>query len=192
MKVVLHICCGVCAAGAVEALAEEGHQVIGFFYNPNIHPVLEFQRRLGTAYKVAQKLNFPLEAGPYTPEEWLKMTNSLEHEPEGGKRCQVCYRLRLEETYSYMMDCGADAFATTLTISPHKSAQVINKIGQEVGGERFLVRDFRKKEGFKRAVQLARQWELYRQDYCGCIYSMRRGGKDERLAKERRGSKDSG
>ena len=173
MKVVLHICCGVCAAGAAEALIEEGHQVIGFFYNPNIHPVLEFQRRLGTAYKVAQKLNFSLEAGPYKSEEWLKMTESLKHEPEGGKRCHVCYRIRLEKAYEYLTSCGADAFATTLTISPHKSAQVINKIGQEVGGKKFLVRDFKKKEGFKRAVQLAKQWQLYRQDYCGCVYSVR-------------------
>jgi predicted adenine nucleotide alpha hydrolase (AANH) superfamily ATPase len=173
MKVVLHICCGVCAAGAAEALAEEGHQVIGFFYNPNIHPALEFQRRLEAAYKVAQKLNFLLEAGPYRPEEWIKMTDSLEHEPEGGKRCQVCYRLRLEKTYEYLISCGADAFATTLTISPHKSARVINNIGQEIGGDKFLARDFKKNDGFKRAVELTRQWHLYRQDYCGCVYSMR-------------------
>jgi len=179
VKVVLHICCGVCAAGAAEVLVNEGHQVIGFFYNPNIHPASEFQRRLETAYKVAQELNFPLEAGPYMPEEWLKPTSSLKDEPEGGKRCEVCYRLRLEKTHNYLVDCGADAFTTTLTLSPHKSAQVVNKIGQEISGEKFLMRDFKKKDGFKRAVQLAKQWELYRQDYCGCIYSMRQGGKDE-------------
>jgi predicted adenine nucleotide alpha hydrolase (AANH) superfamily ATPase len=173
VKVVLHICCGVCAAGAVEALAGEGHQVIGFFYNPNIHPAEEYHKRLDVARRVAKELNFPLEAGPYSPEEWLKLTDSLKDEPEGGRRCQVCYRLRLEKTRDYMAACGADAFTTTLTISPHKSAQVINKVGQEVGGEKFLVRDFKKKDGFKRAVQLAKKWELYRQDYCGCIYSMR-------------------
>jgi predicted adenine nucleotide alpha hydrolase (AANH) superfamily ATPase len=173
VKVVLHICCGVCAAGAVEALAGEGHQVIGFFYNPNIHPAEEYHKRLDVARRVAKELNFPLEAGPYSPEEWLKLTDSLKDEPEGGRRCQVCYRLRLEKTRDYMAACGADAFTTTLTISPHKSAQVINKVGQEVGGEKFLVKDFKKKDGFKRAVQLAKKWELYRQDYCGCIYSMR-------------------
>jgi predicted adenine nucleotide alpha hydrolase (AANH) superfamily ATPase len=97
----------------------------------------------------------------------------LEYEPEGGKRCQVCFRFRLEKAYDYMVDCGADAFTTTLTISPRKSAQMINRIGWEIGGEKFLVRDFKKKEGFKRAVELARRWELYRQDYCGCMYSMR-------------------
>ena len=156
-----------------KTLAEEGHQVIGFFYNPNIHPAQEYQKRLETAYRVAQELDFPLEAGPYTPEEWLKETDSLKDEPEGGKRCPVCFRIRLEKTYLYLMDCGADAFTTTLTISPHKSAQIVNKIGQEIGGDKFLVRDFKKKDGFKRAIQLARRWELYRQDYCGCIYSMR-------------------
>lgn len=192
MKVVLHVCCGVCAAGAADTLIKEGHDIIGFFYNPNIHPVEEFQMRLGVAYKVAHRMGFRLEVGPYTPEEWLKMTESLKHEPEGGKRCQMCYRLRLEQTYDYMKDCGADAFTTTLTTSPHKSEQVINKIGQEVGGDRFLVRDFKKKDGFKRAMKMAKIWELYRQDYCGCIYSMRQGGKDDQVAGERRGPKDSG
>jgi len=173
MKVVLHICCGVCAAGAAEVLAIEGHEVLGFFYNPNIHPPEEYQRRLETAQRVAKELNFSLEMPAYEPEEWLRQTSSLKDEPEGGKRCQVCYRLRLEKTHDYMVTCGADAFTTTLTISPHKSAQVINKIGQEIGGQKFLIRDFKKKDGFKRAVQLAKRWELYQQDYCGCMYSMR-------------------
>jgi predicted adenine nucleotide alpha hydrolase (AANH) superfamily ATPase len=173
MKIVLHICCGVCAAGAVEALVREGHQVVGFFYNPNIHPAEEYQRRLKTAHRVAQELHFPLEVPVYEPEEWLKQTHSLRDEPEGGKRCQVCYRLRLEKTYDYMLDCRTDAFTTTLTISPHKSAQIINRIGQEIGSDKFLMKDFKKKEGFKGAVELAKRWQLYRQDYCGCIYSMR-------------------
>ena len=175
MKVVLHICCGVCAAGSMEALTLEGHQVVGFFYNPNIYPAEEFQKRLEAAYRVAKELNFQLEIGPYTPEEWLRQTDLLKHEPEGGKRCEVCFRLRLEKTYRYLLSCGADAFTTTLTISPHKSAQVVNNIGKKVGGDKFLVRDFKKKEGFKRAVQLAKRWDLYRQNYCGCIYSMRQG-----------------
>ena len=173
MKVVLHICCGVCAAGTAEALSREGHQVLGFFYNPNIHPAEEYQKRLDVAYRVAKELDFPLETGAYTPEEWFSLTGSLKDEPEGGKRCQACYRLRLEKTRDYMVACGADAFTTTLTISPHKSAQVINSIGLEIGGEKFLIRDFKKKDGFKRAMQLAKKWELYRQDYCGCTYSMR-------------------
>lgn len=173
MKIVLHICCGVCAAGVGKTLTEEGHQVTGFFYNPNIHPAEEYYKRLETARRVAQELNFPLDAALYNPEEWLKRTEHLKHEPEGGKRCQVCFRIRLEKTYSYLKECGADAFTTTLTISPHKSAEVVNQTGREIGGDKFLVRDFKKKDGFKRAMQLARQWELYQQNYCGCIYSIR-------------------
>lgn len=173
MKIVLHICCGVCAAGVIERLASEGHQVLGFFYNPNIHPLEEYNKRLEVARQVAKELNFPLEVGPYTPEEWLDETTSLADEPEGGRRCEVCFRFRLKRVYLYMEDYGWDAFTTTLTISPSKSADVVNKVGQEIGGERFLVRDFKKKAGFQRATELAKKWALYRQDYCGCIYSMR-------------------
>ncbi len=173
MKIVLHICCGVCAAGVVERLTLEGHQTIGLFYNPNIHPVQEYNRRLEVAYRVAKELNFPLEVAPYIPDEWFRETVSLENEPEGGKRCEVCFRLRLNKTRLYMEDCGWDTFTTTLTVSPSKSADVINQVGQEVGGDRFLVRDFKKKEGFKRATELAKKWTLYRQHYCGCIYSLR-------------------
>ncbi len=171
MKIVLHICCGVCATGAAEALAIEGHEVIGFFYNPNIHPAEEYEMRLAAARNVARELNFQLEAADYTVEEWFSRAGSLKDEPEGGERCRICYRLRLEKTHDYMVATGADAFTTTLTISPHKSAQVINRIGQEIGGAKFLVRDFKKKEGFKRSMELARRWELYRQHYCGCLYS---------------------
>ncbi|MFC2003989.1 epoxyqueuosine reductase QueH [Chloroflexota bacterium] len=172
MKVVLHICCGVCAAGAIERLNSEGHEVLGLFYNPNIHPLGEYERRLEAAHKVAKELDFPLEAGPYTPEEWFEQTSSLKNEPEGGRRCGVCFRLRLKKTYLYLQDCGWDAFTTTLTISPHKSADVINQAGQEIGGDRFLVKDFKKEAGFQRALELAKKLTLYRQNYCGCIYSM--------------------
>ncbi len=174
MKVVLHICCGVCSAGAAERLILEEHEVRGFFFNPNIHPREEYEKRLEAAYKVARELKFPLEAGPYTPEEWSVETVSLENEPEGGKRCEVCFRYRLKKTFFYLQDSGYDVFTTTLTISPHKSVTMVNRIGQEIGGDRFLVRDFKKKAGFQRATELAKKFALYHQDYCGCIYSMRK------------------
>ncbi len=173
MELVLHICCGVCAAGVVERLTSEGHRVHGYFYNPNIHPHEEYERRLEAAYKVAEELRFPLEEGPYIPEDWFKETESLKNEPEGGRRCEVCFRHRLEKTWLYLLDSGLDAFTTTLTVSPHKPAAVINRIGREIGGDRFLSRDFKKKAGFQRATELAKKWALYRQDYCGCIYSVR-------------------
>ena len=171
MKVALHICCGVCAAGAAERLTSEGHQVYGFFYNPNIHPQEEYQRRLEAAHQVAKELNFPLEAGPYQPEDWFTEIKGLEKEPEGSKRCEVCFRHRLKQTYLYMQDAGLDAFTTTLTIGPQKSAAVINRVGQEIGDDRFLVRDFKKQAGFQRASELARKWSIHRQHYCGCVYS---------------------
>jgi predicted adenine nucleotide alpha hydrolase (AANH) superfamily ATPase len=174
VNIVLHICCGICAAGTVQTLKEEGHRVTGFFYNPNVHPEEEYHRRLETTRLVAQHLDFPLHVGDYDTEEWFACTGPLKNEPEGGTRCTICFQIRLEKTFMFMQECGADAFTSTLTISPHKPADTVNRIGQNTGGNLFLARDFKKKDGFKRAMQMARQWDLYRQDYCGCIYSMRR------------------
>ena len=175
MKIVLHICCGVCAAGAVTQLTAEGHQVQGFFYNPNIHPAVEYEKRLAAVHRVAKELNFPLVIPPYTPEEWLTAAASLENEPEGGRRCEACFRLRLQKTYLYLAESGGDAFTTTLTIGPGKSAALVNRTGQSIGGDKFLARDFKKKEGFTQAMALAGKWALYRQNYCGCRYSLRTG-----------------
>jgi predicted adenine nucleotide alpha hydrolase (AANH) superfamily ATPase len=173
MKVLLHICCGVCAAGVVERLNQEGHEVSGFFYNPNIHPEEEYERRLDVARSVARELGFRLDVPPYNPEEWSLLAGSLEKEPEGGSRCQECYRLRLTRTFHFLGETDCNAFTTTLTVSPNKKADIINRIGVDLGGDRFLARDFKKKDGFKRSNELARQWGLYRQHYCGCRYSMR-------------------
>ena len=174
MKIVLHICCGVCAAGVVERLTSEGHEVLGLFFNPNIHPLEEYERRLAATVKVAKELDFPLVAGTYTPEEWLAETNPLENEPEGGRRCEVCFRFRLKTTYLYLQGNGGDSFTTTLTVSPSKSAIVINQVGQEIGGDKFLARNFKKQAGFQQATALANKWALYHQNYCGCCYSMRK------------------
>lgn len=173
MRIVLHICCGVCTAGAAQRLSGEGYQVLGFFYNPNIHPEEEYRRRLAAARTVAHKLDFPFEAAPFVPQDWSEATGPLADEPEGGKRCEVCFRIRLQKTYLYMKDHGYDAFTTTMSISPHKSADMINRVGREVGEDRFLVRDFKKKDGFRQAMEMAKKWGLYRQDYCGCTYSMK-------------------
>ncbi len=173
VKIVLHICCGVCAAGVVERLTQGGDQVLGFFCNPNIHPLEEYERRLEVAHKVAKELGFPLEVTPYAPEEWFEATSSLENEPEGGKRCEVCFRLRLKRTYLYLESGEWDTFTTTLTVSPNKSADLINQIGQEIGGGRFLIRGDKTKGVFQRATGLSKKWPLYRQNYCGCLYSLR-------------------
>jgi epoxyqueuosine reductase len=172
MKVALHICCGVCAAGAAEKLISEGHEVFGFFYNPNIHPEEEYQRRLEAAQRVAEELKFSLKEGMYMPEDWFAEIKGLENEPEGGRRCKICFRLRLRQAHIFMQAKGLDAFTTTLTIGPQKSAEAVNRIGQEIGGDRFLIRDFKKKAGFQRASELAKKWAIHRQHYCGCVYSL--------------------
>lgn len=172
MKVLLHICCGVCAAGAAEQLLSEGFEVTGYFYNPNIYPYEEYQRRLEAAQKAADELKFSLEEGLYKPDAWTAVTESLKEEPEGGKRCEVCFRYRLDATYKHLDESGYDYFTTTLTIGPRKPADIVNSIGSEIGGAKFLVRDFKKKAGFQRANDLAKEWGIHRQHYCGCIYSM--------------------
>jgi predicted adenine nucleotide alpha hydrolase (AANH) superfamily ATPase len=172
MKVVLHICCGVCAAGAAGVLLSEGHEVSGYFYNPNIYPRDEYDRRLDAARLVSQKLGFEIIEGLYDNAAWQHATAGQENEPEGGLRCTACFRVRLQMTLNQALESGADVFTSTLTISPHKSAVEINRIGEKIGGETYLSRDFKKKDGFKRAIQAARKWGLYRQNYCGCIYSM--------------------
>lgn len=165
------MCCGICAGSVAERLISEGHRVTGYFFNPNIHPVAEYEKRLDVARKVAESVGFPLTAGVYLPDDWLKATTGLEKEPEGGKRCAVCYRIRLEAAFHFMLEHGYDAFSTTLTVSPHKPVAVINPIGEEIGGDRFLSRDFKKKDGFKRANEIAKELGVYRQHYCGCVYS---------------------
>jgi predicted adenine nucleotide alpha hydrolase (AANH) superfamily ATPase len=175
MKVLLHICCGVCAAGAAEQLISEGFEIVGYFYNPNIYPYEEYQRRLEATRKVADELDFLLEEGLYSADGWTAVTKILKEEPDGGKRCEVCFSYRLDDTYKRLVESDIDFFTTTLTIGPRKKADVVNGIGVDIGGERFLVRDFKKKAGFQRTTALAKEWGIYRQNYCGCIYSMPSG-----------------
>lgn len=170
--VLLHICCGVCGSSVVERLRQEGFKVKGFFYNPNIHPEEEYRRRLEMARQTSQVLDFPLIEGVYDKESWFKATERLKDELEGGKRCEICFEIRLGQTYKRSCQIDTDYFATTLSVSPHKDVVAINKIGREIDGERFLERDFKKMDGFRRAVEFSKKHNLYRQDYCGCVYSM--------------------
>jgi len=173
MKTLLHICCGICAVSVGERLISEGHDVTGFFYNPNIHPSEEYERRLQVAQDVANWLKIRLIVPAYEPEGWLEQTREFTREPEGGKRCAVCFRIRLQAAFDHLLNSNFDAFTTTLTVSPHKSAAVVNQIGTEIGGDKFLVRDFKKKDGFKRSNEIAKQLGLYHQHYCGCVYSLK-------------------
>jgi hypothetical protein len=172
VNILLHVCCGICAGSVAERLISEGHNVTGYFFNPNIHPVSEWETRLKVAAIIAGHIGFHLETGEYNHEDWVKKTVGLEKEPEGGRRCEVCYRMRLEETHRLMKARGFDVFTTTLTVSPYKPAAVVNRVGEEIGGDRFLARDFKKLDGFKRANEIAKTLGVYRQHYCGCVYSV--------------------
>jgi len=172
-KALLHICCGVCASWPVEKLRSEGYEVSGFFYNPNIQPEEEYLKRLSVAQKLSKLLNFDLLEGKYDPDIWLEKVKGLEDEPEGGKRCTVCFKMRLEETAGKAKELDIPFFASTLTVSPHKNARVIGDQGNRISGGSFLNYDFKKQDGFKKTHDFAKQNGLYCQNYCGCKYSHR-------------------
>jgi predicted adenine nucleotide alpha hydrolase (AANH) superfamily ATPase len=154
----------------------ERFEVTGFFYGPNIHPREEHELRKSEAQRLAETYGFPLLTGEYDVERWHASVEGLEGEKEGGKRCDVCYRERLSRAAETARDEGCDFLASTLTVSPHKKASIINPIGEEEAarfGVRFYAADFKKKDGFKKSCRISRELGLYRQNYCGCIYSMR-------------------
>ncbi len=184
----LHICCGVCSSWPGERLKAEATGepwtvdrepqetrplLKGFFYNPNIYPREEYDRRLGVARQVADILGFELIEGPYDHEAWLKAVAGLESEKEGGARCSVCYEYRLKETAKIAAEHGIEHFTTTLTVSRHKNSKVINEIGKKVGADSFLPYDFKKMDGAKKTSVFARAHDLYCQRYCGCEFSNR-------------------
>ncbi len=169
--ILLHICCGVCASSVVERLRKEGFKPAGFFYNPNIHPEAEYLKRQEAAKQVARILKFELIPAAYDKDNWLTRVKGLENEPEGGKRCPVCFKVRLEETQKKASQMNISRFTTTLTVSPHKNTAIINEIGRTVSPSGFLTCDFKKQDGFRLAMEFARCYNLYRQNYCGCVYS---------------------
>ncbi len=175
-KLLLHICCAPDATAVFERLNPE-YEVTGFFHNPNIYPQEEFKRRLSDVESVARQMKFPLVAPAYEPEAWCNLVQGLENEPEGGSRCGVCFRQNLSAAACAACEMGMPFFTTTLTISPHKkSSQVIaagKAAGQESGVE-FVDMNFKKKDGFKRSLELAKSLRLYRQEYCGCKFSLGR------------------
>lgn len=174
-RLLVHICCAPDAAYVI-GLLKDTHEVTGFFSNPNIHPAAEYERRLEETRKVAAFLDIRLIEDDYDPSLWLKLTHKLRHEPEKGRRCDVCYALRLERTARTASSLGFDGFTTIMSLSPWKKAAVLNRIGRMFGrrcGVRFLEADFKKKDGFRKSVALSRELSLYRQDYCGCLYSRR-------------------
>ena len=169
MRILLHVCCGPCALGPQEALKEEGNQLTGYWYNPNIHPYSEYQRRLMTVGFLFEKLRLPLLAEQADFSDFLSGLVEAQRE---GSRCPFCWRHRLEKVALAAKSNGFDGFTTTLLASSHQDHQALKELGLEIGrrvGVPFLYRDFRVNE--KAAHARSRELGLYRQNYCGCLYS---------------------
>lgn len=172
-KLLLHACCAPCSPHVIERLQKE-FDVCAFFYNPNIHPLQEYQLRLGELERYLNTISVGLLVGAYEADRWFQAVEGREDEEEGGGRCEVCYRMRLEETVRVALEKGFQQVTTTLTVSPHKKAAIINRIGRELTGRGdvlFYEADFKKGDGFRRSCELSNKHGFYRQKYCGCVYS---------------------
>ena len=176
-SLLLHACCAPCSSYVIEYLSEY-FDITLLYYNPNISPADEYEKRSEELKRLAAEMegikNLRVVVAPYTPSEFYEISKGLEALPEGGERCFKCYRLRLEYSAVYAVENGYDYFTTTLSISPHKNAEVLNSIGGELSekyGVKYLFSDFKKKNGYKRSTELSGKYGLYRQDYCGCVYS---------------------
>ena len=178
----LHSCCAPCSSYCLEYLSEY-FSITVFYYNPNISPMEEYDDRIHEQERLIKELNekgvkYPIRlvCGEYCPEAFYETVKGLEKEPEGGERCTKCFELRLYESARLAKEQGFDYFTTTLTISPLKDAERLNLIGEEAGdryGVAFLNSDFKKKNGYRRSIELSKEHDLYRQDYCGCVFSRR-------------------
>ena len=176
-SLLLHSCCAPCSSYVLEYLAPY-FNICDFYYNPNISPKQEYEDRKEELVRLINEMGLSTEVtfleGTYRPEDFFAMAKGMEHLPEGGERCFKCYEMRLRESAKIAKEQGADYFATTLTISPLKNAQKLNEIGEHLAeeyGVKYLPSDFKKKNGYKRSVELSAQYELYRQNYCGCVFS---------------------
>lgn len=175
-RLLLHACCAPCSSAVLEVLRAH-FDITLFFYNPNIYPESEFVYRLEELRRLLPAIGLEtveVVAPPYVYAEFEAMATGLEEAPEGGARCKKCYRLRQEAAAKYAAENGFDYVTTTLSISPHKNAAWLNEIGEELAavyGVPYLFSDFKKRDGYKRSLELSREFNLYRQNYCGCVYS---------------------
>ena len=192
-SLLLHACCAPCSSYCIEYLSEY-FDITVFFYNPNIDSLTEYERRVREEERFLS--SFParrrvrLISEEYEPSEFYEATEGLSNEPEGGKRCEKCFRLRLSKTASRARDDGFDFFTTTLSISPMKDAKLLNSIGDELSKKYdvpYLFSEFKKRGGFLRSTELSKEYGLYRQDYCGCVFSKR-----ERMMKNENEVKNDG
>ncbi len=174
-KLLLHSCCGPCSTHVINVLKND-YDITILYYNPNIDTLEEFNHRLAEQKRYCEAIGVKVMEVPYDANEYLTAVEGLENEPEGGSRCTKCFRLRLDKTASLAKTLGYDCFATTLTVSPHKNSVVINGVGKDVELEQkieFVDGNFKKQDGYKKSIELAKEYNLYRQSYCGCKFSKR-------------------
>ncbi|HNW25570.1 MAG TPA: epoxyqueuosine reductase QueH [Candidatus Gastranaerophilaceae bacterium] len=174
-KILLHSCCAICSAYPISHLRELGYEPVVYFFNPNIFPECEFNKRLGAQKELCKNLNCELIIESYEPKYHEIISFGLEDEPEKGKRCAKCFEMRLTQSAKKAKELGIKSFTTTIVISPHKSFELISKLGKTISnkyGINYLDIDFKKNDGFLKSNQKAKELGLYRQNYCGCKYSM--------------------
>lgn len=176
-SLVLHSCCAPCSSYVLEYLAQY-FKITVFYYNPNIHPDEEYKKRAREQQELIKKMDFinsvDFIEGEFDKGEFHERVKGYEKYPEGGERCFICYRMRLEKTAKVAKQLGIDYFTTTLSISPLKNADKLNEIGEEMAKEidvKWMPSEFKKKNGYKRSTELSQRYGLYRQNYCGCVYS---------------------
>ena len=175
----LHVCCAPCSSYVLEYL-EDYFDITVYFFNPNIYPEDEYVFRKNELQRlIDEKFNVKIKVidADYNPDLFFDSVKGLENEPEGKKRCEVCFKLRLESTAKTAKEGNFDYFTTTLSISPLKNATLLNTIGEEFSKKyktKYLFSDFKKNEGYKRSIELSREFNLYRQDYCGCVFSKKK------------------
>lgn len=174
-KILVHACCAVCMAYPIELLKKDYEPVV-FFYNPNIFPEKEYERRRDELINYCEKKGIECIIGDYETEQWKTSIKGFESEPEKGLRCQECFEMRLDKTAQKAKELGINIFTTTLSVSPHKVYSQIFEAIQEAAqnhGRDFIETDFKKQNGFKKTMEIAKENDFYRQDYCGCVFSIR-------------------
>lgn len=187
-QLVLHACCAPCSSAVLERL-NEAFEITVYYYNPNIAPESEFRLRAQEQARLVRQM--PLQdvrvvEGPYDSARFYHLVRGLEGEPEGGERCNVCFEMRLRRTAEFALEMGAPYFTTTLSISPLKDARRLNALGMRIAAEmglHYLCSDFKKKNGYRRSCELSQQYGLYRQDYCGCIFSQQERARQKQAEK---------
>lgn len=173
-KIILHACCAICSGYPISLLKDMGYEVLVYFYNPNIYPQEEYQKRLEAQKKLCEHFQVELIIGEYNPQEYYNYVKGLETEPEKGARCDKCFELRLTKTAELAQKLSVKEFTTSMVISPHKNYEKLTKIGTEIADKyslEYLSTNFRKQDGFLKTNNISKSLNLYRQNYCGCKFA---------------------